>query len=143
MPMGQLLLHLTIHLCLLTHIAYESLSIVKLSKEDDSYKGKFNGFVKEGVYEIIFYAEDRGNVSNWQKAVEADGLIWKSQVMGDTENKISIMYGVKYIPMNYLIDGLSGQKAHAYFKEAILNKLLVLSFLFSSVSVKDANTNCL
>ena len=47
-----------------TGIAYESLPTVKLSKvADGSYKGKFDGFVKQGVYEIIFYAEDNGNVS--------------------------------------------------------------------------------
>lgn len=78
----------------------ENKNVVNLyNKYKDKQFSNGNGFTVYGI------ALDRGNVSNWQKAVEADGLIWKSQVMGDTENKISIMYGVKYIPMNYLIDG--------------------------------------
>jgi len=78
----------------------ENKHVVEIYKEfkDAKFK-KSKGFT---VYSVSL---DRGNTSAWQKAVVADGLIWNTHVMENSSNKYAVAYGVKYIPMSYLIDG--------------------------------------
>ena len=78
----------------------ENKHVVEIYKEfKDKKFTNANGFT---VYSVSL---DRGNVDAWQKAIQADGLVWKTHVMGDDKNVVATKYNVKYIPMSYLIDG--------------------------------------
>ncbi len=76
----------------------ENKNVVKLYNDfkDATFKnGK--GFA------VFSVALDRGNIQAWKGAIKADGLVWKTHVMGT--NEVAKAYSVRYIPMSYLIDG--------------------------------------
>lgn len=78
----------------------ENKHVVEIYKEfKDSKFSNAQGFT---VYSVSL---DRGNVSAWQKAVAADGLVWNTHVMESSTNTYATAYNVQYIPMSYLIDG--------------------------------------
>jgi thiol-disulfide isomerase/thioredoxin len=55
-------------------------------------------------FTVFSVSLDRGNVNDWQKAIQKDGLIWDTHVM-DVNNEAAMKYKVQYIPTSYLIDG--------------------------------------
>jgi len=76
----------------------ENKNVVKL------YNDFKNTEFKNGKgFAVFSVALDRGNINAWKNAVKADGLIWKTHVMGNRD--VASKYSVRYIPMSYLIDG--------------------------------------
>jgi peroxiredoxin len=67
--------------------------------------GKYNEKKFKGGkgFEVFSISLDR-NKEAWIQAIEKDKLRWKSHVW-DNEGKVSTLYGVKYIPTAFLIDG--------------------------------------
>ncbi len=78
----------------------ENKHVVEIYKE---FKDK--NFKNGKGFTVFSVSLDRGNIAAWEKAIEHDGLVWDTHVMGDDKNVVATAYNVKYIPMSYLIDG--------------------------------------
>ena len=94
----------------------ENKNVVALYKDFKDKKFK-NG---DG-FTVFSVALDRGNINAWKGAVKADGLIWKTHVMGTKD--VAEAYSVRYIPMSYLIDGEGKILAINLRGEQLRNKL--------------------
>jgi len=66
-------------------------------------KYKKSKFQKGKGFEVLSVSLDR-NETEWKKAIESDGLIWKQHIL-DKNGQIARNYGVTSIPTGFLIDG--------------------------------------
>jgi len=57
---------------------------------------------KSGDGLVIFGISLDRTKDAWVKAIKDDGLVWNTHFLGN--DAISIQYGVKYIPTNFLVD---------------------------------------
>ncbi|MBU2018607.1 MAG: TlpA family protein disulfide reductase [Bacteroidetes bacterium] len=70
----------------------------------EAYKKYSNQKFKEGKgFEVFSVSLDR-NKEAWVQAIDKDKLTWKSHVW-DNEGKVSTIYGVKFIPTAFLVNG--------------------------------------
>jgi len=96
----------------------ENKHVVEIYKEFKDKK-----FTNGDGFTVYSISLDRGNIAAWKKAIDADGLVWNTHVMGDTKNVVANAYSVKYIPMSYLIDGKGTILAINLRGEELKNKI--------------------